>query len=244
MSDNSLSLIKHNLLKYLKGTIWDDVLFHYIHSDDFDKVLIELQKQSSEGHRFCPTIGTMFKWMKVTPFNTIRCILLLDDTFNHIEHPGIPYIQDMSKMGKIELAESMRERYKGRGSEIRLCSRKEINNLLTGIAPEYEYFDYDLTRWCKQGVLMMPQSPTCRIEGKPHYQIWADFRARMIDIVNQHYPDMIWLLCGKRGRKHEDLIESRYTLPVTLWPQSSNPIWSTQINDLLVSRKEQPIIWD
>ena len=183
----------------------------------------------------------MFNLMRTTPYESIRCVMIIDDNHNQLDSIGIPWVQDMSKMSKIETARSNAAKYKGRGKEIRICTRMDIKWFLSELVPDdTEYFDYDLTRWCKQGVLMMPYSPTCKIDGKPHYNIWSDFRARIIEMINDRYKEIPVLLIGEKTHKYEDLIDSRYTLPVTVYRECNHPDWYKIVNEWITG---EPIQW-
>lgn len=216
-----------NILLYLKGSGWDEELWQYFKSREFEKVIEFLQEQVKENKRFVPGIEQMFYWMKRIKFDTIKCVLFIEDPYNKLDRTGMPI------MNKDEFTKTMND---GLGQFFDV----KLNKYRT------EFDEYNIDRWCDQGVLFFPYACTIRLEGKPHNQIWTDFRARVIDIINYRHKHIPWVLMNltdtENGtHKYENLIESKYTFPMVLFP--ANTTWSKWVNECLRNKNIEPIDW-
>lgn len=223
---------RDNIVKYLKGSGWDIELYHYWQSEQFLYVLEQLKELSDDGKHFVPKLKNVFAWMKLCPFDKIKVLMLVDDWGYTLNRQGVPYSCDMTKMAKEEFR-----------PDVKICNRHDIKEFVKPLIAEHGVFDYNLERWCKQGVLMIPLSPTCRLEGKPHYRIWSQFINRVIEAVNGTYKDLPAMLTEKATWSYEDQIESKYTILYTGYPKCSDENWPGKLNKVLSDRNEKVIKW-
>ena len=224
--------IRDWLIKYLKGTGWEVELYHYLYSEEFMQILEKLKSLTDDNKRYVPGIKIALQWMKVCPFDSIKAVMLIDEWYAYLNKQGVPYSQDNEKMRRNEFK-----------PDIKICNRKEITELIDPLMPYYKMFDYNLERWCKQGVLMFPIAPTCRLDGKPHYKIWSGFVNRVIEAINIAHKDVPWMLLERGCWKYEDQIESKNTILYTSYPKCSNENWYKDINKVLTDRNIESIKW-
>jgi len=225
--------IKEKLGEYLKGTGWDEELKYYWASSEFDNSIETLCQMVKEKKLFTPSIKEMFRFLKECPFSTIKTVIFIDDPCNDFIHSGIPFSQKTENMGKPDFPKHENHR---------VNHRDDIKMFLGELASKPE-FNFDLTRWCHQGVFMFPYTPSCRLEGNPHFELWRELRIRILDLLNVKYPNIPWVLTGERTIKMEDNIDSRYIIVVPKWKKQSYH-WYDKINEYLKNNKKKPIKWN
>ncbi len=220
--------IINEIVKGLFKTGWDTAMHSYWYSREFTEVIKSLLIILGDNKHFCPKMKTMFHWLKVCPFKSIKCVIMVDDTHNGIlSNHGIPFSRDNSDLGQNE--------YTGKV----IVKNRDIKTFLVPVVQDNESYNYNLERWCKQGVLMMPLASTWRVGGQAHYELWKDFRVRIIETIEEMHKDIPWLLVGEKAQRYECTIESKHTIPIDLQPELSIPNWNEKINSLL----EKPIDW-
>jgi len=224
--------VVEQLLKYLSGTGWEKVMYPYLNSSEFEYIIQELQDNIKKDKRFVPSIEVAFRWMKECPFDQIKVVMMIDDDLNNLpSNQGIPLSSNNDKL------RSMTD-----FNEKKIVGKYTLRSLVEYLTADTELFNYDLVHWCNQGVLMIPCALTQRLEGKPHYSIWKDFRARMVEIINEHYKAVPWVLVGEMTHDYEYLIDSKYTLPITLNPLTHN--WTKWVDITLGNINKPTINWN
>jgi uracil-DNA glycosylase len=114
------------------------------------------------------------------------------------------------------------------------------------------YQDPDLTRWSKQGILMLNTALTVEV-GKigSHYDIWKPFTAYMLDYLNNHNKELIYVYMGKKAEEWSVLTgDNNYKFSVkhpasaayngSKW--DSNDIFN-KISKLVEENNGQKITW-
>jgi uracil DNA glycosylase len=227
--------IKEKIAKYLKGTEWDNALETYWKSDEFEQTLDTLVQYTKINRPFTPTISNVFRFLKECPYNTIKAVLFIDDSCNTLRHTGIAYSQDHERMTKPEFPKNENER---------VCRRSDVEYFLRDlIKVDVHTFNYNLTRWCNQGVLIVPYTLTARIDNSPHYDLWREFRIRLIDSLNINHKNIPWLLVGDRTIKMEGVIESRNIALFDMNFSADRKSWHEGINQVLRNQNKEPIKW-
>lgn len=227
---------RDKVLEYIKGTGWEYSLYYYWKSQTFIDSIDKLTQYTDEGKPFTPSFNNVFRFLKECPLHSIKAVIFIDDDCNYLDaHTGIPYSQNPEMLKKPEFPKT---------PDDRLCGRKNVAFFLKRLIKENESFDFDLTRWCKQGVLLLPYTPTSRIEGTPHYDLWRELRIRIIDTLNVRYPDIPWVLVGQRTIKMEDAIVSKNIQLFDLETLASQYIpWHENINKVLKATNRGSIKW-
>ena len=113
--------------------------------------------------------------------------------------------------------------------------------------------DADLTRWSKQGVLLLNSAFTTTI-GKPgsHQILWKPFTIAVLDALIWNNPNLIYVFMGKQAQSYADLIpDNNYKFNVS-HPASAaymhhsewncEDVWN-KINNCLELQNKSKIIW-
>lgn len=232
----------NKILKYLQGTGWDKAMSTYWKGGNFKEVIAQLHQFSDDDKKFVPKIKDVFRWMIECPYDKIKCVLFIDDPRNFIGIPGIPYSQEHSTMAKskafkLHHTEDTKE---NRNEDIEQFIRRLKRS-------DDDEFNYDLTSWCNQGVLMIPYHVTHRVGllSKVHADMWKEFRARLIEEVGYSYPDIPWVLVSPHTYRYRELINSKHILNVKIEnARSDNNHWPFWINQQLAQTNKSPIIWN
>jgi uracil-DNA glycosylase len=112
--------------------------------------------------------------------------------------------------------------------------------------------DVDLSRWSKQGVLMLNTALTVQV-GKigSHYDIWHPFTSYLLDTLNVNNTGLIYVYMGKKA-KEWDVLTSDYNHKFFVkHPASaaySGSKWDSnnlfnEVSDLTNKLNGEPIIW-
>ncbi len=222
---------------YLRGTGWNEALRSYWKSDNFREVITQLHQFSDDDKKFVPKIKDIFRWMIECPYDKIKCVIFIDDIRNYIGIPGIPYSQLHENMPKAKIRLYTSEDSKQNKNE-------DIEQFVRRLKRHKEdEFNYDLSMWCNQGVLMMPYYITHRIGliSRVHADMWSEFRARIIEEIGYSHPDIPWVLVNHNTFKYRELINSDNILNVRVdHAKSDNNYWPFWIN----SQLQEPIIWN
>lgn len=232
----------NKIMTYIKGSGWDKAMNIYWKNDNFREVITALHTFSDEDKKFVPKVKDIFRWMIECPYDKVKCVLFIDDSRNFIGIPGIPYSQDINSMSKskafkLHHTEDTKE---NRNEDIEQFIRRLKRS-------EEDKFNYDLTSWCNQGVLIIPFSLTHRVGvlSKLHADLWKEFRARIVEELGYSYPDIPWVLVNPNIYKYRELINSDNILDVRIEnARSTNNHWPFWINNLLVQSGKDPIIWN
>ena len=202
-----------------------------------DKAYNEL----AEGKKVYPQRQNVFDSMRITSFDSVRVVIIGQD----------PYINEHKDMGPEAhgLCFSVRE-----GIPVPPSLRnifKEIERSIYNGEPQN--FSTDLTRWAKQGVLLLNASLTV-IAKTPnsHANIgWHEITDNIIETLAAKREDIVFMLWGAFAQRKESLIDSkRHLILKTSHPSplsahrgflGSNVF--KRCNDFLSSKKKKPIIW-
>jgi uracil DNA glycosylase len=214
----------------------------YWKSDNFKEIITQLHEFSDKDRHFVPKRRDIFRWMMECPYDKVKCVLFIDDNRNFIGIPGIPYSQEYENMSK---SKSNRA-YFNKG--MKENKSEDIEQFIRRLKrSEEDEFNYDLSGWCNQGVLMIPYSVTHRVGllSKIHADMWKEFRARLIEEVGYSYPDIPWVLVNPNTYRYRELINSEHILNVKIDnARSENNYWPFWINNLLKEAGKEPIIWN
>ncbi len=212
-------------------------LQNYIKGTDFKGVIAQLHEFSDSDKNFVPKLKDIFRWMMECPFDKVKCVLFIDDPRNFIGIPGIPYSQLHENMSRAKLRLYTTDDDKQNKNE-------SIEQFVRRLKRHNEdEFNYDLTSWCNQGVLMIPYHVTHRVGliSKVHADMWKEFRARLVEEIGYSHPDIPWVLVNHNTFRYRELINSDNILDVRIDnARSTNNHWPFWINEQL----KEPIIWN
>jgi len=89
-----------------------------------------------------------------------------------------------------------------------------LKNILKEIENEYGTIcDTDLTKWAKQGVLLLNKTLTVRQgSSNSHKMIWQDFTNDLLKYFNKYYENIVYILWGNDAQTIEKYIDSESNL--------------------------------
>ncbi len=208
---------------------WRDALDHPVSRDQWryaiKKLNIFLKKEAIEGHRYHPRGGNIFNAFRLTPFDSVRVVIIGQDPYPERKNAtGLAFSMPPPNMpdDEVKLSLSIKRIYKA------IENNKAIENSnVDGIKPEHG----NLNDWARQNVLLLNRVLTfckCnRCKANMHKQQgWEDFTEAVIKALNNdrsrrlHF--MLWGGDAREIQKH--INENRHTvLPRTSHPTSPSP---------------------
>ena len=167
---------------------WEEHLRSEIRKPYFTKLIEKLNIEYKEA---CyPSEELIFNAFNLCPFDKVKVVILGQD----------PYYKKEQAMGLsfsvpegIKLPPSLRKIY------------KEIHSDLGKPIPT----SGDLTRWAKQGVLLLNATLTVRAhEANSHQALgWQNFTDAAIKALNKNHEHIVFMLWGNNAKKKKNLID-------------------------------------
>jgi len=215
------------------GNDWDDVLNIIEKSDDFKRFLNVINEKYNTTTIFPPK-EFVFNALKLTSYNNTKVVIVGQDPYHGVgEAHGLSF----SVQKGIKIPPSLQNIY------------KELYNDL-GIPP---HTDGDLTKWAKEGVLLLNSVLTVE-KDKPasHRKVgWELLTDYIIKSLNQKEEPVVFILWGNFAKEKKKYItNSRHLVLTSPHPSpfsanggffGSKPFSKT--NDFLVQNKIKPIDW-
>lgn len=170
------------------GNDWNDVL-----CDEFDKeyyiTLRNFLKEEYKSYTIYPDMNDIFNALRLTAYSDVKVVILGQDPY-HGE--GQAHGLAFSVKEGIALPPSLKNMY------------KEIYEETGNVQPE----SGDLTRWARQGVLLLNTALTVRAgEANSHSgKGWEIFTDTVIERLNAREKPMVFLLWGRNAKTKERLI--------------------------------------
>lgn len=170
------------------GNDWNDVL-----RDEFEKeyytTLRDFLKEEYKSYTIYPDMNDIFNALRLTAYSDVKVVILGQDPY-HGE--GQAHGLAFSVKEGIPLPPSLKNMY------------KEIFDETGNVQPE----SGDLTRWARQGVLLLNTALTVRAgEANSHSgKGWEIFTDTVIERLNAREKPMVFLLWGRNAKTKERLI--------------------------------------
>lgn len=166
---------------------------------EFDKEyfinLTELVRQEYQNHLCFPPGRQVFNAFNLCPFNNVKVVIIGQDPYHE---PG----QAMGLSFSVPVGTTIPP------SLVNIF--KEIQQDLGHPIPQ----DGDLTRWCKQGVLLLNATLTVRAhEANSHQKLgWSQFTDAAIKALSDHRKGLVYMLWGSYARSKRYLINQQQNL--------------------------------
>ena len=168
---------------------WEEHLRSEIRKPYFTKLI---EKLNIEYKEVCyPSKKLIFNAFNLCPFDKVRVVVLGQDPYYRKEQAtGLSF----SVPKGIKLPPSLRKIY------------KEIHSDLGKPIPT----SGDLTRWAKQGVLLLNATLTVRAhEANSHQALgWQNFTDAAIKALNKNHEHIVFMLWGNNAKKKKNLIDT------------------------------------
>ncbi len=200
-----LAEIKCKLIEKLTPSGWAVKLRGFIQSSDFDKILDELLKERDGGKRFTPPLKVAFRAFQECPEKDLKIVMIGQDPYPHFGvADGIAFSCGLT--GKPQ--PSLKNMFEA------------IEETVFQGYPTHQ--DPDLTRWAKQGVLMLNSALTTQVDKVgTHYDIWKDFIAYVLDMLSLTSSGLIFMLLGSKAQELESLIGQNHYILKASHPASA-----------------------
>ena len=166
---------------------------------EFDKEyfanLTKLVRQEYQNHQCFPPGRQVFNAFNLCPFNDVKVVIIGQDPYHE---PG----QAMGLSFSVPVGTTMPP------SLVNIF--KEIQQDLGNSIPQ----DGDLTRWSKQGVLLLNATLTVRAhEANSHQKLgWNQFTDAAIKALSDHRQGLVYMLWGGYARSKRYLINQQHNL--------------------------------
>lgn len=230
--------MKTKLYQKLGPSGWGEKLRGFLLSNEFDQVLQRLVDDVAEGKRFAPSLKYVFRAFEECSYANTKVVFIGQDPYPYIGVPdGLAF--SCSLKGRPE--ESLRFIFKEIG--------ETVYNQKTYDA------DPDLTRWAKQGVLLLNSAFTVNIRHtNSHHLVWRPFLGYVLDsmVWNPDKFETIFVFLGGKAQEYMDLVPDNFNKIKVSHPASagytnqerwnSNDLFN-KINTILRQQGKKEITW-
>lgn len=230
-----LEEIKQKMFTKLEPSGWGRVFKSFIFNGEFDDILVKLYKLTQENKRFTPPLKHVFRAFEECPYDKLQVVVVGQDPYPGLgQADGISF--SCSNLGKPQ--PSLRYMF------------AEIERTVYQEYPTSQ--DPDLSRWSKQGVLMLNTALTVEVNKiGSHYDIWKSFTTYLLEWLNNYNPGLVYLYMGKKAEEWSELINDNNHKFVVKHPASaaySGGKWDcddvfNKINEIVKSTNGNKIIW-
>ena len=201
----NLEDIKLKLIERLRTSSWADKLKGFLQSSDFDKILAELYRLREDGKRFTPPLKQVFRAFEECPYDKLKVIMIGQDPYPYINvADGLAFSCSMTD--KVQ------------------PSLKNIFAAIDSIMYPQQTIEHNpnLTRWANQGILLLNSALTCQVDKiGSHYNVWKEFIAYTMDILNYTDSGLIFVLMGKQAQELESMIGEHHHIIKVSHPASA-----------------------
>jgi uracil-DNA glycosylase len=176
--------------KYEKifGPGWYKKLKPFLESEDFKKIGRKLKADQEAGIKIYPLFDDVFRAFKECPYEDLAVVMLTNNAYLKGEMDGLAFSSDK--------VESM--------SDIPPVLTKIFDAVEEDVADGlYLDRDNDLTRWARQGVLLLNCDLTTE-KGKPgsHIDLWKPFIEYVMKMLRDCNTGLIYCFIGKQSGHH------------------------------------------
>jgi|TARA_Y100001968_G_scaffold112461_1_gene101917 uracil-DNA glycosylase len=216
-------------------TTWQDALGPQKEAEYFTRLLARVESERDAGKVIYPPQQDVFNALKYTPLESVKVVILGQDPYHG---PDQAHGLCFSVLPGVKTPPSLVNIY------------KELATDIDGfVIPEHG----TLTGWAEQGVLLLNTVLTVE-QGKAHSHAkwgWETFTDAVIDAVNRHQQDVVFLLWGSHAQKkgqHIDtskhhVLSAPHPSPLSAHRGFLGCKHFSQTNQLLSSQNKLPINW-
>lgn len=200
-----LAEIKCKLIEKLTPSGWATKLRGFIQSSDFDKILDDLLQERDTGKRFTPPLKYTFRAFEECPEKDLKIVMIGQDPYPHFGvADGIAFSCGLTQKPQPSLKNMF----------------EAIEETVYQGYPTHQ--DPDLTRWAKQGVLMLNSALTTQVDKVgTHYDIWKDFIMYVLDMLSLTNSGLIFMLLGAKAQELESVIGQNHYILKASHPASA-----------------------
>ncbi len=221
------------MIDFTELTLWHNKLSQ----ETTKQYFLELKKQLIDEYSqyiIYPDKGDLFNAFKATPYNKVKVVIIGQDPYHQ---PGQAHGLAFSVNDGVKFPKSLQNIF------------KELNSDLSIDIP----FTGNLTKWAKQGVLLINTGLSVRKDqANSHKSIgWQKLTDRIIELLGKREDPIVFILWGKHAQEkskyileHHKIIESAHPSPLSAYRGffGSKPFSKT--NEFLSSLNKQTIDWN
>lgn len=200
-----LAEIKCKLIEKLTPSGWATKLRGFIQSSDFDKILEGLLQERDANKRFTPPLKYTFRAFEECPEKELKIVMIGQDPYPHFGvADGIAFSCGLTQKPQPSLKNMF----------------EAIEETVFQGYPSHQ--DPDLTRWSKQGVLLLNTALTTQVDKVgTHYDIWKDFIMYVLDMLSLTNSGLIFMLLGAKAQELESVIGQNHYILKASHPASA-----------------------
>ncbi|MGM9612495.1 MAG: uracil-DNA glycosylase [Butyricicoccus sp.] len=216
------------------GNDWDDILASEFQSDYYRRIRYWLKKEYAEQTVY-PPMEDIFNALRYTPYHAVKAVLLGQDPYHG---PGQAHGLCFSVREGIAPPPSLKNIFQELESDL-------------GFPPPK---NGTLTKWAKQGVLMLNTTLTVRCgQANSHKNIgWITFTDAIIRRLNERETPIVFLLWGGNARSKKPLItnpnhlilETVHPSPLSAYGGFFGCRHFSRCNEFLQAHGQTPIDWN
>lgn len=216
------------------GSGWDEQLAPLFADEKYLKIR-EFLKQEYSTRVVYPDMYDLYNCFRYTPFDELKVVLLGQDPYHE---PGQAHGLCFSVQDGIPLPPSLVNIYKELQADLGYTPVKSGN----------------LTKWAKQGILLLNTSLTVREhQANSHSKCgWSWFTDSVIHLISEKKENVVFILWGGNARSKKPLIdttkhciiESAHPSPLSAYNGFFGSKPFTKTNEYLVNHGLTPIDWD
>lgn len=202
---------------------------------DYMKELSAFVQQERQHLEIFPPQNLVFNAFRLTPFHEVKVVILGQDPYHNV---GQAHGLSFSVPSGIAFPPSLR-------------------NIFAELATDIPGFQIpnagDLTKWAKQGVLLLNATLTVRAHqaGSHQKQGWETFTDQIIEKISAELDGVVFLLWGSYAQKKSVLIDSKKHLilksvhpsPLSVYRGFFGSKHFSQANAYLSAKGKKPIDW-
>ena len=169
---------------------WQNVLSDELHKEYVSRLDDFIKSEEEQGKVIYPQRSLIFNALNLTPLNSVKVVVLGQDPY-HGE--GQAHGLSFSVEKGVRIPPSLRNIY------------KELQTDLGCEMPEHG----NLTAWAEQGVLLLNSVLTVeQAQAASHKNKgWEQFTDHLIDVINEHCENVVFLLWGAYAQKKGQQID-------------------------------------
>jgi len=226
------------LFKKVLGNAWYIALEKTLNTKEFSNLAKFINYERTKYTIYPENMETIFRAFTLTSLSDILVIILGQTPYHNGRYDGLAFSNGGQKHPSPSLLNIL--------VEVETQIYQNHKDLLSE-----PYFD--LSRWAKQGVLLLNTALTVR-KGEPesHIEQWEFFTAEVMKALGRHHSGLIYMLWGKHAKSYIKFIDRdrNYILtcghPVT--KHYGNDLWSNnghfaEANRILKSINNRRIKW-
>lgn len=215
------------------GNNWDEILKDEFKKDYYLSLRSFLKKEYSEQIIY-PKMHNIYNALKYTDYNDVKVVIIGQDPYHG---PNQAHGLCFSVQDNVPLPASLKNIFKELSSDVNIPYPRTGN----------------LTKWAKQGVLLLNTVLTVRehLPNSHKNKGWEIFTSRVIELLNNRSEPIIFVLWGNDAKQKRTLITNpnHYVLtaahpsPLSAYNGFFGCRHFSKINEILIQNKKQPIDW-